>query len=171
VLARQRVLHLGEAHEAGAREYRGRALQPLAATGQARDEAVELRDALRPAAPEAAGQPEGVIREQHVVQVSRDAAARARLLLGAVVRARQRRAGMREGVELEVVVAQRQLLEALERARERRRRIDSSQCEGGHALERDLGDHPERAEPDTRPAEQLTIALGRALERRSVGEH
>jgi hypothetical protein len=76
-----------------------------------------------------------------------------------------------EDVELEMVVAERELAEALERLLERRGRVDSVQGERGHAAECHLDDHPECAKPDAGRAEDLGVALARALERGAVGEH
>ncbi len=64
---------------------------------------------------------------------------------------------MGEDEELEVVVAKRELLEALERLGERLGRVAPAQGERGHAAQRDLGDHAERAEADARGAEHLGV--------------
>ena len=124
-LARERVLHLGEAHEAGAREDAVGAIDAVAGAGEARDEPVDARDLRGQAAPEAAAELEGVVGEQDVVGVGRGAPAGTRGLVGAVVGARQRGRGVREDVELEVVVGERELVEALERLLQRRRPIDA----------------------------------------------
>ena len=78
---------------------------------------------------------------------------------------------MGEDEELEVLVGERELLEALERLRQRRRCVDAAERERGHAAHGDLGDHPKRAQPDARGAEDLRVALRRADELRAVGEH
>ena len=67
----------------------------------------------------AAEQPESVVGEQDVVGVGGDAPARAGWLLGAVVGACERGVGVGKHEELEVVVAERELLEALEHLGER----------------------------------------------------
>ena len=73
VLAGQRVLHLGEAHQPRTGEDRGGAVDALGAAGEAGDEPVDLRYPARHAAPGAAEQLEGVIGEEHVVGVRRQA--------------------------------------------------------------------------------------------------
>ena len=140
-LARERVLHLGEAHQPRTGEDSIGAIDPRGRTGEAGDEAVELRDASREATPGAAEQLESVVGEQHVVGVGAHPAARARRLIGAVVGARERGIGVREDEELEVIVAERQLLEARERVGQWRGSVDAAQGEGGDTAEGDLGDH------------------------------
>ena len=54
---------------------------------------------------------------------------------------------------------------------ERGARLLGVQPVGRHALQLDLGDDAERAEPDPGRGEHLRLDLGRALERRPVGEH
>ncbi len=158
-LARQRVLHLGEAHEPRRREDRRGGVDPLGAAGEPRDEPVELRDPRRHPAPGAAQQLERVVGEQDVVGVRAQAAARARRLLGAVVRARERDVAVREDEELEVVVGERELLEALERLLERRGRIHAVERERRHAAQRHLGDRAQRAEPHAGGAEHVGVAV------------
>ena len=169
--ARDGVLHLGEAHQPRAGEDRRGAVDPLRAAGKTCDEAVEARDLARETPPSAAEELKRVIGQQHVIDVRRQAPARPRRLGHAVVRARERRARVREGEELEMVVAQRKLLEALEHVPQRRGRVDPMQREGGHAAQRHLRDHAQRAQPDACGAPQLLVALARALEHRPIGEH
>ncbi len=64
-----------------------------------------------------------------------------------------------------------ELLEALQRLLQRRGRVEPAQAEGGHAAQRHLGDHPERAEPHARGAQQLGLVLLGAVQRGAVGEH
>ncbi len=78
---------------------------------------------------------------------------------------------MGEDEELEVVIGECQLLEALERLLQRSGGVEAAQAEGGHAAQRHLGDHAERAEPHTRGAQQLGIVLRGAVQRGAVGEH
>ena len=78
---------------------------------------------------------------------------------------------MGEDEELEVVVAERQLLEARERVRERCGSVDAAQREGGHAAQRHLGDHAERAEAHAGGAEDVGVELFGATQRRAVCEH
>ena len=112
-----------------------------------------------------------MVGQQHVVDVGGHSATWPRRIARAVVRARQRHICVREHEELEVVVAQRQLLEALQRLRQRRRRIQAAQRERRYAAQRHLDDRPQRAQPHPRRAEHLGVALGRAHERRAVREH
>ncbi len=170
-LARERVLHLGEAHQPRAGEDPIGAVHAAAGAREARDEPVDAWDLGGHPPSEAAEQPEGVVGEQHVVGVCAHPAARAGRLLGAVVGARQRGAGVGEDVELEVVVCERQLLEALERLLQRGGGVDATQAEGGHAAQRHLRHHAERAQPHARGAQQLGVVLLGAAQRRAVGEH
>ena len=70
-----------------------------------------------------------------------------------------------------MVVGERQLLEALERLLQRSGGVDAAQAEGGHAAQRHLRDHAERAQPHARSAQQLGILLFGAVQRGAVGEH
>ena len=125
VLARDRVLHLREPDAALGGEDPVAAVGPLGVRELARGEADQPRDRGGKAAPDPGEQVHGVVLEHDLVQVGADAPARARGAVDAVALDRQRRVGVGEDEELEVVVARRQLVEAgqglLERAGASRR--------------------------------------------------
>ena len=171
VPAGQRVLHLGEANQTRARKDGGGAFHALRAACEARHGPVQRRDRAGNAAARAAEQLERAVREQDVACVGGDAGTRPRGPVGAVVRARQCRARVREDEELEMVVGERQLLEALESVLERGRRVDAVQRKRRHAAKRHLRDHTERAESHARGGKHVRILLRRALQRGAVGEH
>ncbi len=120
--------------------------------------------------PMQAGEREGVVREQDVVGVGRDPASRPGLSVNAVVGAGERNLGMGKHEQLEVVVAERQLLEARERVLERPRLIDAAQRECGHAAQRHLRDHAERPERDASRAKCVGVELLGAAQRAAIGE-
>jgi hypothetical protein len=150
------VLHLGEAHQTGRGEDAVGAIDARARARQARHEAVERRDRAWEGPADDAGQLEGVVGEQDVVDPRAPLGPRARRLVHHLVGARQRGVGMREDEELEVAVRVDALVEALEDLGQRQRRIDAAQGEGGHRLQRDLHDDPERADRDPRREQLLT---------------
>ena len=103
VLARDRVLHLDEAHEPRAGEHAERPVDPLTPRGRARSGAVEQRDCAREAPRGAVENAEHVVVDEHVLEPLADAAGRLARRLGAGVGARERERRVREGPELEVV--------------------------------------------------------------------
>jgi hypothetical protein len=130
-----------------------------------------VRSLPREATPGSAEQLEGVVGEQYVVGVGAHPAAWARRLIGAIVGACKRPIGVRKDEELEVIVAERQLLEARKRFVQRHGSVDTTQGEGGDTTESDLGDHAQRAEADARGAEDLGVDHLGTAQGRAVGEH
>ena len=72
--------------------------------------------------------------------------------------------------QLEVVVAERQLLEARQRVLERSRLIGAAQRECGHAAQRHLRDHAERPERDASGAKCVGVEQLGAAQRAAIGE-
>jgi hypothetical protein len=82
----------------------------------------------------------------------------------------QRDVGVREPIELEVLVAVGKCLELLEDLVERHRLLDGGQLEARLALQGDRGDDAEGADADAGRGVQLRIRLVRDLDDRVVGE-
>ncbi len=160
VLARDRVLHLREPDAALGGEDPVAAVGPLGVRELARGEADQPRDRGGKAAPDPGEQVQGVVLEHDLVQVGADAPARARGAVDAVALDRQRRVGVGEDEELEVVVARRQLVDAGQGLLERAGRVDAMQGEGGDGTQGDRVDHPQRPEPD--PGGSIGVAIGSA---------
>src|SRR4051812_30875678 len=89
----------------------------------------------------------------------------------AVVALRQRDVGVREPVELEVLVAVGELVELLHHPVERHRLLVRLEDEGRLALQGDGGDDPECAEPYPGGFEPLRLRLRRAVDDRPVPDH
>ena len=171
VLARDAVLHLGEADAALVGEDAVAAVDRPAAGGEAGGE--PRQRAGSPPGKRLAGRRERLQRpvlEHDVVEVGGGPAARARRRLGAVALEDQGGVGVGEGEELEVVVGVGALLEGVEDLLARPRRVDPVEGEGGDAAQGHRRDRAERADPDPRRAQQLRVGGGAELAHAAVGE-
>ena len=122
----------------------------------------------------AAGGPEGEVSEtvldHHVADEALGPPARLRPAPGPVAPDGQRRIGVGEDEELEVLVAGRQPLEVGQDLVQRHRQVGPMEVEGGHRLEGDSGDHAERADRDTGRAQKVqAVTAAVDLEQLPVG--
>ena len=165
------VLHLGEPDPALRREHRvgavdlGRA--PGAGGGQPGDPGNLPRQV-------AGGEREGAadpVLEHHLLGVDQRRRPRPRRLVRAAALPAERGLGVREDVELEVVVGGVELVEARQGRVERPRPVDAVERVGGDGADRRRVDDPERAEPDPRGRQPRGVGGSRDLERAAVGEH
>ncbi len=158
-VARQAVLHLGEADAALVGEDPVAAIEALALRHHLRRPLREPRDQRGAAA----GQPQGQVAEgvldHHVAGPGTQCAARARRIRGAVALDRQRGLGVREDEELEVVVGFGELVEAGDHLGQRPRRVDPVQGEGRDGAQRHRVDRAQRPDPDP-GGEQLVPRAG-----------
>ena len=112
-----------------------------------------------------------MVLDQDLVDVGAHRTARPGGSVEAIALDDQRRVGVGEYVELEVLVALRELVEAVERVRQRPRRVEAPHDEGGHGANGRRVDHAKRPEPYSRGEVDVAIALGRDLEHAPVREH
>ena len=112
-----------------------------------------------------------MVLDQDLVHVGAHPTARPGGPLEAIALDDERRVAVGEHVELEVLVALRELVEAVKRVRQRPWRVEAAHDEGGHGAKGHRVDHAERPEPHSRGEVDVAIALGRDLEHAPVREH
>ena len=157
VLARHRVLHLGEADAALVDEDTVAVVDGAAAAREPAGEAGQGRDRPRQRLAGRGERLERPVLQHDVVEEGGGAPTPSRRRLDPVALQHQRPVGVGEGEELEVVVGLGELLEAVEHLLARARRVDPLQDEGGDAAEGDGADRAQRADPDPRRPQQLRL--------------
>ena len=162
------VLHLQEPHPARAGEHAVGAVDVLGVRELARGEAVESRHQARRRGAEPADEGERAVADQLVAHPLGHPPPRGPVGVGAVVALGGGDVGVREPVELDVVVV---AVEQVEGSFQGPRGLDRVQAERGHGLEGHADENPERAEADPRGREDVGVLARRAGADGAVGGH
>ncbi len=171
LLARHRVLHLGEPHRARAGEHLVREVGVRPLGPRAGRDGGDRRDGLREPPADPAGALPDRVGEELVVQPGLEPGQRRGRPLAAVVALGGAAVGVREPVELEVLVDGRQVVQPAEHLVEAHRLLVGGEQEGRLDTEGDRADHPEGAEAQPGALEQLGVLGRRAALHAAVGEH
>ncbi len=158
VLARDRVLHLREAHEPRVGVHAVARVQMLGAAHQRGQAPVYRGDRGREAPAEPTGGVEDRVLDQYVAQERARRRPRARPPIRPLGAESERHTGVRQRERLPVVVRFRELVEAGKHLVERARLVDPMNREGGNAAKRDRRDGAERAQADPGGAQLVAVA-------------
>ena len=173
MLAGDGVLHLDEAHPARRDEDVVRRRREPSRGQHRRCAPVEVRHHRRTRLAQATDEAEGRIGHRLVLDPSAPFAQRPHLLAVAqpVVALHQRAVGVREPVELEVLVVGGELVEPLHHLVYRHRPLVGHQRERLLALQRHRRHDAERADPDAGRCEQLRPLLRRACDDGAIADN
>ncbi len=157
--ARDRVLHLAEAHRARAHEHVVRVIREGAVAVDLRREPVDRRGQRRHRTAQVAERGEHGVADEPVLPPFGEGADRMRFGVGGQPRVGLRGdpVAVREPVELEVVDRSRPCLEVVEHRIKALGALDRVHHEGRHALDGELHDDAERPQPEPCGGQQLGV--------------